>query len=191
MHSPYDILLRIASIFDRLPADYVVVGSFASSLRGIMRATNDVDIVAALITEQIPSFVNQVTDDFYVSEASVRRAVALKRSFNLIHFDSAFKVDIFIPPPGGIGYQQLTRRRAEQLSPDPTELIYVSTAEDIVLAKFDWYRRGGEVSTQQWADILGVIKISDALDEDYLRQQAERYKLSPLLERALMEARQP
>lgn len=191
MHSPYDILLRITQVLDRLTVKYVIGGSFASSLRGMVRATNDVDVVAALEIEQIPSFINQVADDFYVSEVSVRRAIVLKRSFNLIHFDSAFKVDIFIPPPDGIGQQQLARRRAEQLSHDRPELIYVSTAEDIVLAKFDWYRRGGEVSTQQWADILGVMKISGPLDVDYLRAQAARHKLLPLLERALIEAQQP
>ncbi|MEJ7618155.1 MAG: hypothetical protein WKF30_14600 [Pyrinomonadaceae bacterium] len=191
MDNPYDILLRISRVFEQLPADYVVVGSFASSLRGMVRATNDVDMVVDLKVDQIFPLVNQVAHDFYVSELSVRRAISLGRSFNLIHFDSAFKVDVFIPPPGGFGWQQLARRCPEQLSPDRPDRIYVATAEDIVLAKLDWYRRGGQVSTQQWADILGVMRISGPLDADYLHEQAAQLGLAPLLERVLIEADKP
>jgi hypothetical protein len=31
-----------------------------------------------------------------------------------------------------------------------------------VLAKLEWFRRGGEVSERQWADVLGVLRASGA-----------------------------
>jgi len=189
MESPLDILLFIARVFDELNVRYVVVGSFASSVRGMTRATNDVDIVADLHAEQVTVFIARVEEAFYLSEPSVRRAIKEHRSFNLIHFDSAFKVDIFIPPPDGFGRQQLAHRQAEQVDPQGERQIYVATAEDTILAKFLWFRQGGEVSTQQWADILGVIKIRrDVLDKAYLREHAQRLGVLTLLERALAEA---
>ncbi len=157
MESPLDILLFIARVFDEMNVRYVVVGSFASSMRGMTRATNDVDIVSDLRLDLAPLFISRVKEDFYVSEPGVRRAIAEHRSFNLIHFDSSFKVDVFIPPPDGFGWQQLAHRQAEAVDPHGATRVYVATAEDTILAKFLWFRQGGEVSTQQWADILGVV----------------------------------
>jgi hypothetical protein len=33
--------------------------------------------------------------------------------------------------------------------------IWIASAEDSIVRKLDWYRRGGEVSDRQWRDVLG------------------------------------
>jgi hypothetical protein len=56
----------------------------------------------------------------------------------------------------------------------------------VILAKLDWFRLGGEVSEQQWRDILGVLKLQHAtLDMTYLQQWAQTLQVADLLERAL------
>ena len=63
-----------------------------------------------------------------------------------------------------------------------------SSPEDIILAKLELYRLGGEVSERQWRDILGVLKTcSGELSLEYLRKWANELKVSDLLERALKE----
>ena len=47
---PIQITQLIAKVFDRLQIPYLVGGSLASSLHGIPRATQDVDMVAGLET---------------------------------------------------------------------------------------------------------------------------------------------
>lgn len=48
------------------------------------------------------------------------------------------------------------------------------------------HRLGGEVSDQQWRDILGILKTqAGELDEVYLRQWAAVLHVADLLERAL------
>ena len=48
---------------------------------------------------------------------------------------------------------------------------------------------GGDVSEQQWRDVLGVMKVqADRLDLACLRQWAAQLNLSDLLERAIKEA---
>jgi hypothetical protein len=118
----------------------------------------------------------------------IQEAIRRRGSFNLIHLETMFKVDIFIPKARPFDQQQLKRRKAEQIRPDSDEHIWVLTAEDVVLAKLDWFRLGGEVSERQWRDILGVLKTQQAsIDVDYLRQWAQSLGITDLIERALKE----
>lgn len=189
MLSPAEVLLQVARALEDLGIPYVVVGSFASSARGIPRATNDVDFVADIQPAHVPALLAALTDDFYIDEKAVRRAVENRRSFNAIHFDSAFKVDFFIPHAAEFSRQQLVRRQLESLSPDAAQRVYVATAEDTLLAKLCWFRAGGGVSERQWSDVLGIIKVQrDRLDLDYLRGWADRLNVRDLLEQSLGEA---
>jgi hypothetical protein len=167
----------------------VVVGSLASSARAFPRTTNDADIVADLKGEHADPLVAALGTDFYIDPAAVERAISGYRSFNAIHGGSGFKVDIFVPPPDGFGRQQLARRSREHLDPAGALAVFVATAEDVVIAKLDWYRASGGQSDRQWQDLVGVIKVqAPAIDRAYLRQWAARLDLSDLLDRALAEA---
>jgi hypothetical protein len=64
-------------------------------------------------------------------------------------------------------------------SAEPLDL-FVTTAEDTILAKLDWFRKGGEISDRQWRDVPGVMKVqADALDRAYLREWAARLNVDP------------
>ncbi|HEX8847331.1 MAG TPA: hypothetical protein VF791_21995 [Pyrinomonadaceae bacterium] len=190
MESPLIVLLQITHALDAQGINYVVVGSFASSLHGIYRTTNDIDIIADIKLEQINALVATLQNDFYIDEQSARRAVMTHRSFNIIHFESVFKVDIFVPPLDDFSQQQLLRRQSEQLAPDVAQPFYVATAEDTILAKLKWYRAGNEISNTQWTDVLGVIgSQGENLDVDYLRAWADKLSVRDLLEKVLNEAR--
>ncbi len=189
MESPLDVLSQVARALDALGIAYVVVGSFASSLHGVYRTTADIDIVADIEPAQVAPLASALQASFYIDEQVVGRAVARHGSFNAIHFETVFKVDIFVPPPDGFGRQQLARRRLEQLTPDAPQGIYVTTAEDAILAKLLWYEAGGGVSQAQWADVLGIIGAQGAdLDVEYLRAWAARIGVRELMEQALTAA---
>ena len=190
MKSPLDILLQVTSVIDQLPARYAVVGSFASSARGIFRATNDIDLVSDLTVEHAFRFSSGLREDFYLDdEESLRKSIQAHRSFNLIHFDSSFKVDIFVPDHVDFGWIQLKHRARESIGPGNSAKVYISTAEDIILAKLIWFTKAGSVSSLQWKDILGVFATqSTRLDLDYLNQQAAELGLETLLQRAKSEA---
>ena len=84
---------------------------------------------------------------------------------------------------------QLSWRRLPVIASNPEESVYVTSPEDTILAKPEWYRMGGEVSDRQWRDIIGVLKTrAGELDLEYLRKWASELHVSDLLERALKES---
>jgi len=100
-----------------------------------------------------------------------------------------FKVDVFITKKRKFDLVQFTRREQQVVANAPERKVYITTAEDIVLAKLEWYRMGGEVSDRQWGDIQGVLKVQgERLDRDYLRYWADDLGVADLLDKALQEA---
>ena len=189
MEDPFTVLSVVANVLEQQRISYVLVGSLASSIHGMYRSTADIDIVADVHSEQVIPLLIALQKDFYVDEHAVRDAIERRRSFNAIHFDSVFKVDIFIPKADEFSRKQIERRELRKLAPDVEQMVYVATAEDTILAKLRWYNSGGRVSNTQWTDVVGIIGGSSAkLDLDYLLEWAEPLGLTELLDRAFKEA---
>jgi hypothetical protein len=183
------ITLLVTQTLETLGIPYAVGGSLASSVHGVMRSTLDVDIVADMHLEHIQPLVAALSKEFYADDEMMRDAIEHHSSFNLIHYETAFKVDIFIRKARAFDQMQLERRRMSVIATDPEQSVYVTSPEDVILSKLEWYRMGGEVSDRQWRDILGVLKTrAGELDLDYLRKWANELNVTNLFERALKES---
>lgn len=181
-------LAELVAVLERLGVTCVVGGSLASGLWGEPRATNDVDVLVDLREDQIGELVRALSPAFYVVEPAVRAAVERATSFNVVHYARAHKIDVFVAGVEGLDRAQLERRVVRSLSSDSRPFA-VTSPEDVVLRKLDWFRRGDESSQRQWRDVLGVLKVGGAdLDRGYLREAAEREGLAELLARAFDEA---
>ena len=188
--SPGNGLLRLLAVLDRLEIPYMIGGSSASSVHGVTRTTADIDLVVKIGAHDVTLLVTELRSDFYIDEDQVRAAITHARSFNLIHYQSSYKFDIFPLIDDRYQQTQFGRRRFETSSiftGEPLEFA-ISAPEDVILSKLRWFRLGGEVSQQQWNDVLGVIAVQrNKLDLPYLREWAERLGIAILLERALDE----
>jgi len=165
---------------------YVVGGSVASSLHGEPRSTNDVDVVADLAQATVLLFVKSLGEAFYVDAPAATEAVRAGGSFNVVHIESAVKVDFFVAGTDPLDRERLRRRLAVSAA-DNQATLYVDTAEDVVLRKLEWYRRGGETSERQWRDVVAVLRVQRQMDNEYLRRWADRLGIADLLVRALSE----
>jgi hypothetical protein len=166
----------------RHEVDHFITGSLASSLHGEYRATRDIDVVADLSSDQLPGLVRDLEGAFFVDEAQARTAIADGSSFNVVHRNSFFKVDLF---PCNSEFDREAMRRAEIFTvPGASEELRVTTAEDILLAKLRWYRLGGEQSVTQPRDIRQIIALNHSeLDWPYIERWAGRLGVSDLLSR--------
>ena len=181
----------VTAALDALGVPYVIGGSLASIVHGMVRTTMDADIIADLQPGHVAALVAALGDSFYVpDEALLQQAIERRGSFNLIHLGTMFKVDIFLPQARAFDRQQLARRIGERVASGSDEQLWVLSPEDVILAKLEWFRLGGETSERQWRDVLGVVRAqAAALDVAYLRQSAGPLGVGDLLERALAEER--
>jgi hypothetical protein len=186
---PIAVTVKVTRLLEKLGIPYLIGGSLASTLYGMVRTTQGSDIVADMRPEHVQPFVTSLQDEFFMDEEMIVESIRRNSSFNLIHRASMFKVDVFIPSQDPFHRSQLARAQKQIFSTHPEVSARFSSAEDIILSKLEWYRRGGEVSERQWRDVLGVLKIqAGRLDLDYLREWARELKVSDLLERTLKES---
>lgn len=184
-----EALRPVVSVLDSLTVRYLVGGSVASSVYGDPRATRDVDIVADLHSGHASTLAGDLSKEFYADLPTISAAIKRRGSFNLIHLDTMVKIDVFVAKPTPFGESQLSRRRLQTIGQSETLEIHLASPEDTVLAKLDWYRKGGGVSDRQWNDILGVLKVqAERLDRDYLELWALELSVTDLLNRALDDA---
>jgi hypothetical protein len=186
---PIAVTLQVIEALQALRVPYLIGGSLASALHGVARATADADLVADLHTEHAEPLAKMLQPAFYADAQAIRDAILHRSSFNVIHLEAMFKVDIFIPKRRPFDRVQLERRTKQIISAHPKRTAYFASAEDIVLAKLEWYQIGGRVSERQWRDVLGVLKAQNTrLDMAYLRHWASALSVSNLLEQAMDEA---
>ncbi|MEZ5177318.1 MAG: hypothetical protein R2746_03280 [Acidimicrobiales bacterium] len=172
-------------MFDELAIEYVLGGSIASSFFGEPRATADVDVAVTLDPPAGERFLARAATEFYVPSEAATTAIETRDSFNLIDTSIPFKVDVFVLGDALLDRRQM-ERRIRVLVPSTGEELWVTSPEDQVLRKLEWFRAGGEISDQQWRDIAGLLRIGEGrLDLDYLWTTAEAVELTDLLERAM------
>lgn len=190
-NEPIEVTLKVTGIFEKLHVPYVIGGSLASTLYGMVRTTQDSDIIAEMYPEHVQAFVTALQSEFFMDDEMILDAIQHHSSFNIIHRDAMFKVDVFIPRPRPFQQSQFSRAQRQTFTFESEISANFASPEDTILSKFEWYRMGSEVSDRQWRDILGVLKTrAGELDIEYLRKWANELKVSDLLERALKEAGQ-
>ena len=179
-------LAPIAEVFDNLGILFYVGGSVSAFEHGYERYTHDIDVVADIQEAQAHPLAIRLQGDYYCDAEMIRDAARRRSSCNFIHLGTGFNVDIFLSQDAPYPREQMRRRQLAQF--DDTHQFPVSSIEDTILAKVDWYHIGGEISDRQWNDLHELITLRGAdLDLAYLYHWAAEIGRAELLDRALTE----
>lgn len=188
-NEPIEVTLRVTGVLEELGVPYIIGGSLASTLYGMVRTTQDSDIITEMRLEHVQPFVSALDAEFFIDEEMIADSIRRHSSFNIIHKETMFKVDVFIPSPRPFQRSQLTRAQRQTFELETQLSANFASPEDTILSKLEWYRLGGEISERQWRDILGVLKTrAGELDLGYLQKWAAELNVADLLGRALKES---
>jgi hypothetical protein len=176
-----ELLVDCLRRLNRSGVTYYLTGSMASNYWGIPRTTHDLDFVVQLPASAVPRIVQEFSGDFYIEENAVRAASQPPYQFNAIDTRSALKVDFWLPKPEPFDREMFRRRIHLTLFGEPA---WIASAEDVILHKLVW--NSISPSDRQLGDAAGIVAVqADALDQNYLRQWAEKLGLAAELERLL------
>lgn len=157
---------------------HMMTGSMAMSIYAIPRMTRDVDFVVECGPDDAQRITGLFAEDCYVDEASVRRAVAERSAFNIIHDEWVTKADFIVLKDEE--YRRIEFRRRQSVEIGGLE-VSVVRPEDLILSKLVWSGEGA--SELQLRDAESICASVSDLDWDYLRTWAGTLGVAELLER--------
>lgn len=183
------ILRDFTGILDDLDIRYAISGSLASSFYGKVRFTEDADITVEPFESSAKKLFILLRPDYYISEDETYQALKNHTSFNVIHIESCFKINVFVSRDTAFEKQILLRRRAVKLGENIQKPLAIVSPEDIVLLKLIQFAESGQTSENQWFDILGVLSVqAGRLDNDYLNKWSAELGLNEILKKALTKS---
>src|SRR5258708_3377107 len=109
------LVIDLLRLLDQHQIPYAVGGSFASSAWGQPRQTHDLDLVVLINLEQTKELVEHLQTDFVSSISEIEEALSSQRpfrSFQLLHIEETFKIDVFILDPPIYAEEFIARRHS-------------------------------------------------------------------------------
>jgi hypothetical protein len=168
---------------EHLRVPYYVTGSDAMAIHGVgFRQTNDIDFMLGIDPGGYDLVLRPAFEPTYLVATLLDTPSRWMGS--AIWIAGAGKADIIIRKPDPWGAEALARR----VRLDDVELgqVWVSTLEDLLLAKIEWSE--GALDGLQGRDVHQLLKSAGSLDWGYLNLWAARLGVAETLARARADA---
>lgn len=168
--SMIDTLRDFVQKANDLAIEYMVTGSFAMSAYGEIRFTRDIDIVIQITERDVDRIFGKFESEYYISDESIRNAIARKSMFNVISHAHGGKVDCIVMKDNEFARESFGRRWKASVSGIE---FWATTKEDLIIAKLNWARDSH--SEMQIRDIANLT--SSEYDSTYVSEWVERLDL--------------
>ena len=160
-----EVFRKVQRALETAGVPYMLTGSYASSIHGEPRASKDIDIVIAPTREQLIRLMRLFPPDkFGAQEEAALEAMAYNGMFNVIDYETGWRIDFIFRKNRPFSIQEFSRRHAVDLS---GLRLFVASPEDVLIAKLEWAKMGE--SQRQIEDAAGILRIQGKqLDRDYV-----------------------
>ena len=173
-----DIVRDISSRFEKADIPYMLTGSMAMNYYAQPRLTRDIDVVIAIVLEDVDRIAKLFRPDYYLSEENIRESLAHESIFNLIHQESVIKVDCIIRKSGEYRRAEFERRQRISIRDFNT---FIVSKEDLIISKLAWAKDSH--SEVQLSDVKNLL--ATGYDAAYLQRWTRELGLNTLLEECL------
>lgn len=147
-----------------LQIPHYIGGSYASSVWGEARATNDIDFVLLKDTIKVESLVNTLAPDYVATGDAVEAALNSRDaspSFAVVDPDSVVFFDCFV---ASTPFDRACFKNQIYELGTPEGTVPIATAENVFVNKLRWYALGNHVSQQQFRDLRNLLTFNPELD---------------------------
>jgi hypothetical protein len=171
---PADVIERIARALESAGVPYMLTGSFASALHGAPRATQDIDVVIAPNLGSLRRLLRQFPEErYYVSRDAALEAYGSSGLFNVVDFETGWKIDFILRKPREFSQVEFERRTETDVL---GVRLFVASAEDVLISKLEWAKLGE--SERQIRDAAGILRTQGSdLDVAYVAVWVKRLGL--------------
>jgi hypothetical protein len=169
-----DVTLRVIDALNAAAVPHLLVGSFASNLYGIPRATKDADFVVQAEGGSLDRLFQLLSPEFAVDPQLKFETNTGTYKQEMSFRGTPFTVEVFHLSNDPFDQERYRRRLAAKLFGRQT---FVPTAEDVVVMKLRWFRQ------KDRDDIRGVMAVQRGkLDWRYIEAWGSRHGTLALLE---------
>ena len=172
---PIRILHDFAARIEKLDLAYMLTGSMAMMAYAVYRFTADVDVVLELREADAKRIIETFEPDYYVPHNAVSRAILSNRMFNVIHQETAFKIDCVVKKT--TEFQQTAFENRQKIDFYGGD-IWVITKENLIISKLLWAKESR--SEKQLTDVRNLVL--SGIDKPYVENWTQKLEIFDLFE---------
>jgi hypothetical protein len=181
-----EIVRHVLARLDSLRIPYVIVGSFATNVYGIARATKDADVVVRIGPGQLGKLIESLEPELECDRQLRFESVTGTRRIELNDPETTFTVELFWHSEDPHDQERFARRQKISLLGRD---VWVLSREDVLVTKLRWLLIADRPKDR--IDIKSVISVQrDAIDWSYVEGWCDRHGSRKLLEQIREELRQ-
>lgn len=159
-----DLLKRITGQLEDLGIDYMISGSMAANIYAVSRMTRDIDIIVNLREEDADAFIQTFLAENYLNEQTIREEIKARGFFNLINYETGFKIDLVILKKSDFRQEEFQRKRYCKIDGFDA---WVVSPEDLILSKLIWNQ---ELRSELQESDIRLLLENKTLDMKYIRK---------------------
>ncbi|NJK87634.1 MAG: hypothetical protein HC906_18330 [Bacteroidales bacterium] len=166
-------LREVVSLLDNGKLPYLISGSLAYNFYAVPRATRDIDVIIEMGEKDIDFFIFNLKNKYYFNKSAIEDAVHRKNMFNIIHFESGYKLDIILLSDDLFEKNKFSRKVKIQYENDL--FLWIITAEDLIISKLRWIQ---QLESNLHKNDIKQLLLYPGLNMDYIYKWCKTLNLN-------------
>jgi hypothetical protein len=130
-----NLLEKVTKQLEESKIPYMVSGSLAMITYTTPRMTRDIDIIINIQSSDLSVFLEIFKEGYYINANTVEFEIKTRGMFNVIDFESGFKIDFIVRKNTAFHINEFNRKILSDAYGFP---VWIVSKEDLVISKLNW-----------------------------------------------------